>query len=82
MYTFGDATAFRSVRRETVPHLLCLQAVMPFSRYVEIGRVALVSYGAEYGKLVVIVDVVDQNRVSKEDDEDTVQICPAYMPQE
>jgi ribosomal protein L14E/L6E/L27E len=37
---------------------------MPFSRYVEIGRVALVSYGAEYGKLVVIVDVVDQNRVS------------------
>ena len=37
---------------------------MPFSRYVEIGRVALVSYGSEYGKLVVIVDVVDQNRVS------------------
>ena len=37
---------------------------MPFSRYVEIGRVALISYGEEYGKLVVIVDVVDQNRVS------------------
>lgn len=36
---------------------------MPFSRYVEIGRVALINYGEEYGKLVVIVDVVDQNRV-------------------
>ncbi|KAE8704757.1 60S ribosomal protein L14-2 [Hibiscus syriacus] len=35
---------------------------MPFKRYVEIGRVALVNYGKDYGKLVVIVDVVDQNR--------------------
>ncbi|GAB2265942.1 60S ribosomal protein L14A [Dionaea muscipula] len=35
---------------------------MPFKRYVEVGRVALVNYGKEYGKLVVIVDVVDQNR--------------------
>ncbi|BDA44283.1 60S ribosomal protein L14 [Coccomyxa sp. Obi] len=35
---------------------------MPFSRYVEIGRVALINYGEEYGKLVVISDVVDQNR--------------------
>ncbi|MQM00882.1 hypothetical protein Taro_033618 [Colocasia esculenta] len=34
-----------------------------FKRYVEIGRVALVNYGKEYGRLVVIVDVVDQNRV-------------------
>ncbi|XP_061370805.1 large ribosomal subunit protein eL14-like [Gastrolobium bilobum] len=31
-------------------------------RYVEIGRVALINYGKEYGKLVVIVDVIDQNR--------------------
>ncbi|KAG0484520.1 hypothetical protein HPP92_008425 [Vanilla planifolia] len=35
---------------------------MPFQRYVEIGRVALMNYGKEYGRLVVIVDVVDQNR--------------------
>ncbi|XP_030534014.1 60S ribosomal protein L14-1 [Rhodamnia argentea] len=35
---------------------------MPFKRHVEIGRVALINYGKEYGKLVVIVDVVDQNR--------------------
>lgn len=37
---------------------------MPFTRYVEIGRIAVVNYGEEYGKLLVIVDVVDQNRVS------------------
>lgn len=36
---------------------------MPFSRYVEIGRVALVNYGADAGKLVVITDVIDSNRV-------------------
>ena len=37
---------------------------MPFQRYVEIGRVAMVNYGPEYGKLVVISDVVDQNKVN------------------
>ncbi|KAL0928835.1 hypothetical protein M5K25_000758 [Dendrobium thyrsiflorum] len=35
---------------------------MPFQRYVEVGRVALINYGKEYGRLVVIVDVIDQNR--------------------
>ncbi|KAK1266121.1 60S ribosomal protein L14-2 [Acorus gramineus] len=35
---------------------------MPFKRYVEIGRVALMNYGKDYGRLVVIVDVIDQNR--------------------
>ncbi|CAL9765664.1 unnamed protein product [Musa acuminata subsp. burmannicoides] len=37
--------------------------LQPFKRYVEIGRVALLTYGKEYGRLVVIVDVIDQNRV-------------------
>eukprot|EP01018_Ginkgo_biloba_P009856 Gb_21078 [translate_table: standard] len=36
--------------------------LFPFTRYVEIGRVALINYGTDYGKLVVIVDVIDQNR--------------------
>ncbi|KAF8702704.1 hypothetical protein HU200_032529 [Digitaria exilis] len=36
--------------------------LQPFKRFVEIGRVALVNYGKDYGRLVVIVDVVDQNR--------------------
>merc|ERR1712121_265501 len=35
---------------------------MVFERYVEIGRVAYINYGKDKGKLVVIVDVIDQNR--------------------
>nr|XP_009782291.1 PREDICTED: 60S ribosomal protein L14-like [Nicotiana sylvestris] len=33
---------------------------MSFKRFVEIGRVTLVNYGEDYGKLVVIVDVINQ----------------------
>ncbi|KAH3769835.1 hypothetical protein DPMN_171112, partial [Dreissena polymorpha] len=32
-------------------------------RKVEIGRVAYIAYGDDKGKLCVIVDVIDQNRV-------------------
>ncbi|KAK6490948.1 60S ribosomal protein L14-like [Huso huso] len=35
---------------------------MVFKRYVEIGRVAYVSFGPHGGKLVAIIDVIDQNR--------------------
>jgi len=34
-----------------------------FNRYVQIGRIAVVSYGTDYGKLCTIVDVIDHNRV-------------------
>lgn len=40
-----------------------LVAIMPFKRTVEIGRVALCTYGPDAGKLYVIVDVLDSNRV-------------------
>ncbi|XP_012280659.1 60S ribosomal protein L14 [Orussus abietinus] len=36
---------------------------MPFQRFVETGRVAYVSDGPYQGKLVTIVDIIDQNRV-------------------
>ena len=45
---------------------LASHTTMPFSRYVEIGRVALVNYGADAGKLVVITDVIDSNRVREQ----------------
>lgn len=51
---------------------LCVQ---PFKRFVEIGRVALVNYGKDYGRLVVIVDVVDQNRVWTELSHKCVSFC-------
>jgi large subunit ribosomal protein L14e len=36
---------------------------MVFNRFVEIGRVALVSYGPLSGKLVIIVDIINTARV-------------------
>jgi hypothetical protein len=35
---------------------------MPFTRNVEIGRLALVNYGPDYGKLVIVTDVLDFSR--------------------
>jgi len=35
---------------------------MTFSRYVEVGRVVLVNYGPEAGKLATIIDIVDSNK--------------------
>lgn len=43
--------------------LLLSVAIMPFKRTVEIGRIALCTYGPDAGKLYVIVDVLDANRV-------------------
>jgi len=34
-----------------------------FRRFVELGRVCIINYGPDYGKLCVIVDVIDHNRV-------------------
>jgi len=33
-----------------------------FKRYVEVGRVVLINYGSEEGKLATIIDIVDQNK--------------------
>jgi len=35
---------------------------MTLSRYVQVGRVAYIAYGADQGKIATIVDVIDQNR--------------------
>merc|ERR1712216_477000 len=35
---------------------------MPYSKFVEIGRVVLICQGPEAGKLAVVEDVIDQNR--------------------
>lgn len=36
---------------------------MPFKRFVEVGRVCLVTYGPYEGKLCVILNVIDQSHV-------------------
>lgn len=33
-----------------------------FKRYVEVGRIVLINYGPEAGKLATVVDIVDQNK--------------------
>ena len=35
---------------------------MVFKRFVEVGRVVLINYGPETGKLATIIDIVDQNK--------------------
>ena len=35
---------------------------MGFSRYVEVGRVVLITYGPNAGKLATVIDIVDQNK--------------------
>ena len=35
---------------------------MSFVRFVEIGRVCLINYGPDAGKLCTIIDVIDNNR--------------------
>lgn len=36
---------------------------MGFTRFVEIGRVCLINYGEDAGKLCTIVDILDGQRV-------------------
>merc|ERR1711944_351813 len=43
--------------------LITSGAKMPFQRFVEIGRIAVLTDGACAGKIAATVDVIDQNRV-------------------
>lgn len=36
---------------------------MPYKRQVQVGRVALINYGPDAGKLCTIINIIDQNRV-------------------
>merc|ERR1712125_11701 len=40
-----------------------LSAQMTFKRFVEVGRVAIICYGPDAGKLCTIVNILDHNRV-------------------
>merc|ERR1711907_754825 len=42
--------------------LIKQQEMGGFKRFVQNGRVCLVNYGPDSGKLVTVVDVIDQNR--------------------
>merc|ERR1711879_922025 len=56
----GLPFSFLSPRRKS--YRPSLPVTMVFKRFVEIGRVAVINYGPDAGKLCVIIDVLDQNR--------------------
>mmetsp|Transcript_1944 Transcript_1944/g.3862 ORF Transcript_1944/g.3862 Transcript_1944/m.3862 type:complete len:134 (-) Transcript_1944:773-1174(-) len=53
---------------------------MGFSRYVEVGRVVLINYGPEAGKLATIIDIVDQNKCLIDGPEDITGVSRQVIP--
>eukprot|EP00403_Amphidinium_massartii_P024745 CAMPEP_0178406272 /NCGR_PEP_ID=MMETSP0689_2-20121128/18827_1 /TAXON_ID=160604 /ORGANISM="Amphidinium massartii, Strain CS-259" /LENGTH=132 /DNA_ID=CAMNT_0020027309 /DNA_START=101 /DNA_END=499 /DNA_ORIENTATION=+ len=51
-----------------------------FTRYVEPGRLALITYGPCSGKMCSIVDIVDQKRVVVDGPEDITGVKRHMMP--
>jgi large subunit ribosomal protein L14e len=58
-------TKFSETRKKSLVQIAdrLFQSMVQFKRFVEPGRLALVTYGPEAGKLVTIVDILDQKRV-------------------
>ena len=46
---------WRDARRSRLP-------LLSFSRFVEVGRIVLINYGPDEGKLATIIDIVDGNK--------------------
>uniref|UniRef100_A0A0G4HJT4 Large ribosomal subunit protein eL14 domain-containing protein n=1 Tax=Chromera velia CCMP2878 TaxID=1169474 RepID=A0A0G4HJT4_9ALVE len=53
---------------------------MPFTRFVEVGRVCCINYGPDYGKVCTIVDVVDNNRALVEGPEALTGVSRQSIP--
>jgi len=45
-----------------------------FKRYVEVGRVVLINFGPDSGKLATIIDIVDQNKCLIDGPEDVTGV--------
>jgi large subunit ribosomal protein L14e len=55
--------------------------IMPlFKKLVEVGRVCFVNYGPDYGKLCVIVDVIDSNRALVDGPSDVTGVARQALP--
>ena len=58
---------------------------MTFSRFVEVGRVCMINYGDLEGKLCVIIDLVDHNKVrvfpsaTPSRDDAATMLAPAHL---
>ncbi|EGR27468.1 ribosomal protein, putative [Ichthyophthirius multifiliis] len=49
---------------------------MVFNKFVQVGRVVYINFGSDKGKLAVIVDIVNQNRVLVDGDNVKRQVIP------
>lgn len=59
----GGQSCMTNAIRTTTHHLPPHITTQLFTRFVEVGRVVLVNYGPDYGKLATVIDVVDGNKV-------------------
>lgn len=53
---------------------------MPFKRYMEVGRVVLINYGPEAGKLATVIDIVDQNKCLIDGPENITGVSRQVIP--
>lgn len=68
-----------------LPYTILLQSLlnntkMGFSRYVEVGRVVLITYGPDAGKLATVIDVVDQNKCLVQGPEEITGVKRQVIP--
>merc|ERR1739845_108735 len=45
-----------------ITKIINIKITMVFTRHAEVGRVILITYGPDTGKLATIIDIVDQNK--------------------
>ncbi|KAH3743745.1 60S ribosomal protein L14 [Pelomyxa schiedti] len=53
---------------------------MLYKKFVQVGRVVLVNYGPDNGKLATIVDIIDENRVLIDGPRSVTGVCRQAMP--
>jgi large subunit ribosomal protein L14e len=53
---------------------------MAYNRFVEVGRVCLINYGPEEGKLCTVIDVIDQTRVLVDGPTNITGVARQQMP--
>lgn len=53
---------------------------MVFKRYAEVGKVVLINYGDDAGKLATIIDIVDQNKCLVDGPEDLTGVARQVIP--
>lgn len=55
-------------------------SIMTFRRFVEVGRIVLINYGPDAGKLATIIDIVDQNKCLIDGPEELTGVSRQVIP--